>query len=286
MKITSADLFAKVKKQHAASLADAYKSGDADQMAAAMTAYFDAVNDAVLEAAAERCSEDDQARAALIARGANVLTPEESLYYSELAKAVCAPDPKAAIENFNVAMPETIVERVVATIKKEHPLLDAITFMNTSYLTRFLANAKPGQLAKWGPITDTIKQELTGALTEVNVTQCKLSAFMCISMDLVQLGPAWMDTYVRETLSEALAAGIETGVVAGTGKDQPIGMNRDVSKTAAVVDGAYPEQTPTKIKSLDPAGMGELIKKLARDPVDSNKARSVDANDLILIEPV
>lgn len=283
MKIISSDLFAQVKKQHGAALADAYKSGDADKMAEAMTKYFDAVNDAVLEAAAAQYSEESQTNAVMIARGANVLTPEEVHYYTELGKAVTAADPKAAIENFEVAMPETVIDRVVGTIKKDHPLLDAINFVNTSYLTRFLANAKPGQLAKWGPITDSITKEITGALKEINVTQCKLSAFMLISMDVVQLGPAWMDAYVRETLSETIAAGLELAVVNGTGKDEPIGMIRDVSDTASVVAGVWPEQTATKVTKLDPASMGGLVKKLARDPVDATKARTVDANDLILV---
>lgn len=41
MKITSKDLFAQVKKQHETTLAAAFKSGNPEQMAEAMTAFFD-----------------------------------------------------------------------------------------------------------------------------------------------------------------------------------------------------------------------------------------------------
>lgn len=106
---------------------------------------------------------------------------------------------------------------------------------------------------------------------------CKLSAFLCISMDLVELGPEWMDAYARETLSEAIACACEAGAVAGTGKDEPIGMIRDMAADVSPTTG-YAKQTPVKVKKLDPATMGALLKKLARDPNDSTgkTARVVD----------
>ena len=68
----------------------------------------------------------------------------------------------------------------------------------------------------------------------------KLSAYMPISKDLVELGPTWMDAYVRATLSEAVALGLEVGIVDGDGKEKPIGMTSDVSDTANVQGGVYP----------------------------------------------
>lgn len=285
MKITSKDLFAQVKKEHTASLTAAFKSGDESQMAEAMTGFFDSMNEAVLARAAEEIDARNQDTAVLAARGANVLTTEERAYYTGLAEALKSTEPKAAVENYEVAMPQTVIDRVVEMIRKTHPLLDKINFVSTAYLTRILANAHPGDLAAWGAITSEVTKEIEGAVKEIQLTMCKLSAFMAISMDLIELGPEWMDTYARETLAEAIACALESAVVAGDGNGKPIGMIRDVGPDAAVVGGAYPKQTATAITRLDAETLGDLLKKLARDPNSTNgtKARTIDPRDIILV---
>ena len=204
MKIKSNDLFAQVKKQHETTLSAAFKSGDPEQIAQAMTAFFDGMNEAVLQRAAEEIDARNQDATILAARGANVLTTEEREYYNGLAKALKSADPRAAVANYEVAMPQTVVDRIIGTIRKNHPLLDKLNFVSTAYLTRILVNAKPAQLAAWGKISTEVQKEIEGGVQEVTLTMCKLSAFMAISMDLVDLGPEWMDTYARETLSEAI----------------------------------------------------------------------------------
>lgn len=285
MKIKSNDLFAQVKKQHEATLSAAFKSGDPEQIAQAMTGFFDGMNEAVLQRAAEEIDARNQDTAILAARGANVLTAAEREYYDGLAKALKSSDPRAAVANYEVAMPQTAVDRIIGTIRKNHPLLDKLNFVSTAYLTRILVNAKPAQLAAWGKITSAVQKEIEGGVQEVALTMCKLSAFMAISMDLVELGPEWMDTYARETLSEAIAFALETGAVAGTGKDEPIGMVRDVSTTASVQDGVYPKQTPVPVKRLDAKTLGALLAKLARDPNDDTgkTGRAIDPKDIIIV---
>ena len=285
MKIKSNDLFAQVKKQHETTLAAAFKSGNAEEIANAMTAFFDGMNEAVLQRAAEKIDARNQDATILAARGANVLTTAEREYYDGLAKALKSADPRAAVANYEVAMPQTVVDRIIGSIRKNHPLLDKLNFVNTAYLTRILVNAKPAQLAAWGKITGAVQKEIEGGVQEIALTMCKLSAFMAISMDLVDLGPEWMDTYARETLSEAIAFALESGCVAGTGKDEPIGMVRDISPSASVQDGVYPKQTPVPVKRLDAKTMGGLLAKLARDPNDTTgaTARAVDPRDIIII---
>lgn len=285
MKIKSNDLFAQVKKQHETTLSAAFKSGNPEEIAQAMTAFFDGMNEAVLQRAAEEIDARNQDATILAARGANVLTTAEREYYDGLAKALKSADPRAAVANYEVAMPQTVVDRIIGSIRKNHPLLDKLNFVNTAYLTRILVNAKPAQLAAWGKITGAVQKEIEGGVQEITLTMCKLSAFMAISMDLVDLGPEWMDTYARETLSEAIAFALESGCVAGTGKDEPIGMVRDISPSASVQDGVYPKQTPVPVKRLDAKTMGGLLAKLARDPNDTTgaTARAVDPRDIIII---
>lgn len=283
MPIKSKDLVAQAKKQNAANLAAAFKSGDEEQMSAAMAEFCSDVHDAVLQQAAEEIELRNQDAAIMTARGLHALTSAEMHYYTELGKAIKSDNPKMALENFSVAMPDTIIDGVIGTIQRTHPLLERINFQNTAYLTRLILNAKPGQMAKWGKVTSAIEQELTGSLKEINLTLLKLSAFMCISQDLVDLGPQWLDQYVRETLAEAIASALETGIVDGTGKDEPIGMTRDISSSASVQDGVYPRQTPTVVEDLSPTSLGAVVAKIARDPLDPTKARAVNPGDLAFL---
>lgn len=279
----SKDLVAKAKEKNRELLAAAIKSGDEAQMSDALAVFMADVHDAVLQEAAEDFEIRNADANALAARGVRTLTSAEMAYYTALGNAVKSADPKMELTNFSVVMPQSIIDGVIGTIRKEHPLLDRISFTSTAYLTRWLANAKPGQLAKWGPITSAITEELSGAFKEINLTLCKLSCFMAISQDLVDLGPQWMDAYVRETLSEAIAMTLETAIVDGTGKDEPIGMTRDISSSASVQDRVQPRMKEITVTDLTAATMGDLVKKLARDPLDETKARTVNPNDLVLI---
>ncbi|MGM9660766.1 MAG: phage major capsid protein [Faecousia sp.] len=283
MPIKSKDLVAQAKKQNAANLAAAFKSGDEDQMSAAMAAFCTDVHDAVLAQAAEDIELRNQDSAIMASRGLHALTSAEMNYYTKLGEALKSSDPKMALNNFSVAMPETIIDGVIGTIRKDHPLLYRINFQNTAYLTRMILSNNPAQMAKWGKITDAVTKELTGSLKEVNLTMLKLTAFMCISQDLIDLGPQWIDQYVRETLAEAIASALETGIVDGNGKDEPIGMTRDISSSASVQDGVYPRQTPVVLTELTPTAMGEIVSKIARDPNDPTKARVVASGDLIFL---
>lgn len=283
MPIKSKDLINNAKQRNAATLAAAFKSGDEAKMSEALANFCTDVQDAVLEQAAQELHERNQDTAVMTARGYRPLTGAEMNYYTKLAEAMKSGNPKMALENFQVAMPDTIIDGVIGTIRRTHPLLDRINFRNTAYLTRWLLNAKGGQMAKWGKITSAITEELTGAVKEINMTLCKLAAFMVISQDLLDLGPQWLDTYIRECLAESIAMALETATVDGTGKDQPIGMTRDVSSTANVQDGVYPRMEAVALTKLTPTEMGALVAKLARDPIDPTKARVINAGDLIFL---
>ena len=283
MPIVSKDLVAQAKAKNSATLAAALKSGDEEKMSAALATLFSDIHDAVLQQAAEDLEMKNQDAAVLAARGVHVLTSAEMHYYTELGKCFKSDNPKMALENFSVAMPDTVIDGVIGTIRRDHHLLERINFQNTAYLTRMILNAKPGQMAKWGKITSAITQELTGSLKEINLTLLKLSAFMCISQDLLDLGPQWLDQYIRETLAEAIASALELGIVDGTGKDEPIGMTRDISSAASVQDGVYPRQTATPLNELSPTAMGAVVAKIARDPSDPTNARVVNPGDLIFL---
>ena len=63
---------------------------------------------------------------------------------------------------------------------------------------------------------------------------------------MLDLGPIWLDRYVREILAESMAIALEEAIVNGTGKDQPIGMMKDLK--AAVTNGVYSDKTATHLQ--------------------------------------
>lgn len=284
MKVTSNDLLAQVKEKHTAALTAAFKSGDEKEIATAMTAFFEGMNEATVQRAVEVAEAQNQDAAIMAARGCNVLTTAEKEYWNGAIEALKSADPRAAITNYDKAMPQTIIERITGTIKKNHPLLDKINFVTTGYVTRLLVNTAPGNMAKWGKITDAVTKEITGSIDELTMTKCKLSAFMAISQDLLELGAEWVDEYARETMAEVIACGMEYGCVAGTGRDEPVGMIRDLTASINPSTG-YAKMTAVPIKKLDPKTVGALCKKLARDPNDTTgmKARPVDPRDIIFV---
>lgn len=215
----------------------------------------------------------------LARRGVRQLTAEETNFYKAWITAVQTGDFKAAFTGLPDAFPETIIDSVIDEIKKSHPLLAAINFRNTSTLTRILVNKQVSQLATWSALGSKITEELDGAIGRIDLTLCKLTAFMAISKDMLDAGPKWMDAYVRETLADASAAGLEKAIVTGTGKDQPIGMDRDVSDDVTVTGGVYPQKTAIAVTDLSPVAYGTLLAKLAKDRND--EARPV--NKVILI---
>jgi hypothetical protein len=100
---------------------------------------------------------------------------------------------------------------------------------------------------------------------------------------MLDLGPVWMDRYARAILGEALLNGLESGIIAGTGKDMPIGMNRQVGDGVTVTDGVYPEKATIEVVSLDPVTFGNLLAIIAKDA--KGKTRVIN-NVLLIVNPV
>lgn len=219
---------------------------------------------------------DDQVRAS---RGEWVQTSKEKEYFEKLGQALKSHDVKHALANLDVSMPETVFDQIFKDLRTNHPLLSRIRFQNTNGAIKFLMNLNGYQRAAWGPLCAEIIQELASGFKEVDSTLLKLSAFIPVCKAMLDLGPQWLDRYVREILYEASANGLEYGVVAGTGKDEPVGLERQVGDGVSVTGGVYPEKVPIKIRDFSVAAMGNLVSILAANP--NGQARPV--NDLILV---
>ena len=217
--------------------------------------------------------------AALYARGIRQLTTEEKEYYQKISDAMRSENPKQALENVSVVFPQTIISRVMEDLTESHPLLSKIQFTPTGGAIRMMLNTDGRHKAAWGKLCAKIIEELTSGFKEVDVGLYKLSAFIPVCKAQLDLGPEWLDRYIRAILAEALANGLEDGIVMGDGNDKPIGMIRDVSESASVVGGAYPEKAKIKVSDFEPTTMGKLVALLAVTP--NGKDRNPD--DLILL---
>ena len=274
------DIRARMSAGVMAMMSEETKETGSAEFEAALKDYQKVITDEIL--AKYEISKDVLDSNILAARGIRQLTSEERAYYTAIINAMKSADPRAAITNVNLDFPTTTINSVLEDIRTAHPLLDFIDFVNTSAVTKWIYNTQGEQSAVWGELGAEIVTELTGSIAQLSMTQCKLSAFFAISNDILELGPEWVDVYIRATLTEAYAVGLEAGVVDGTGKDQPIGMTRNVADDVVVVGGVYPRKEAIEVTQLDPATVGGLLATLATAP--NGKTRTV-GRPILVVNP-
>lgn len=264
-------------------LVQAFQSTDENAIAKAFADFAEGVQQRVMED--YNAYQENQDSTILAKRGIHQLTKQETKFYQSWIDTIKgSSNPRQALTNMDIVLPQTIIDNVMDDVKDNHPLLDMIDFENMTVLTKMLFNKNGIQLAQWGKITDTITKELSGAFEELDLKHNKLTAFLPVAKDMLDAGPVWLDSYVRAVLSEAVAYGLEEGIINGDGNNMPIGMNRQIGAGVTVTDGAYPQKTPVVITDLGTETFGKLLATLAQDPRDSKKARIVD-NLIFIVNP-
>jgi len=204
----------------------------------------------------------------LAQRGVRQLTSEETQYYQAVIEAMKSNNPKQALSEVDKVLPKTTIDAVFEDLTANHPLLDAINFQNTGALVEIIISTSSG-VAGWGDLTATINEELAGSFAIIELGQKKLSAFIPVAKAMLDLGPAWLDRYVRTLLAEALATELEAAIVDGDGNGKPIGMTR---KLSGAVDGVYPRKTDTAITDLSPATFGTILNTVSQGPNGKRRA--------------
>lgn len=249
------------QKDSVVALQAAMQGGDEKAIQEAWVGFQQAIIDVV-----KQDFEEAHGNQAILAqRGYRQLTPQETNFYNKLIEAGKSSSPKQAYAGVMEIMPETIIEDVYKNLVEEHPLLSKINFVSVKYLTKWILNDHTVQTAVWGEINEAITKEITSAFKTVEVNQCKLSAFAMIEKDMLDLGPTFLDGYIRMFLKDALLCGLEKAIVDGTGNSQPIGLTRDIHEGVSVSGGVYPKKTPVAVKTFLPAEYGALLGKLAKN---------------------
>ena len=220
-------------------------------------------------------------RQVLLNRGVQELTSEERTFWQEFGKAAAATNARQALDNLAVAMPRTVISRVFDDLVTNHPLLSQINFINAGFVTEYIVNENGYQEAQWGELCDEIVKELTSSFKVVSTNLFKLSAFLPLCKAMLDLGPEWLDNYVRSVLYEAQANGWEAGIVSGTGKNQPIGMDKIVGEDAVINGNGYTPKEAVAITDFSPATMGGLMGRVAVSP----KGNSREVKRPILVVP-
>ncbi|MCL2004464.1 MAG: phage major capsid protein [Oscillospiraceae bacterium] len=216
----------------------------------------------------------------LLARGGNTLTSEETRYYTKLAAAMknSPAGIKAALEDVELVMPTTIIDRVFEELTDTYPLLSEINFQNTGALIEMYLATSDGE-AIWGDLTAKITAELSGAFEMEELKLRKLSAFMAVFNAYLDLGPVWLDRFVRSIMLDKLANGLEKAIVDGDGNGKPLGMTRRLTGDSG---GVFPRKTPIAVTAIDPESVGVILEKLS---VGRNGYRRAVPRILMVVNP-
>ncbi len=217
----------------------------------------------------------------LAQRGYRQLTGAEVDFYQKLTDVLHSESPKQAFADLigdsvdDDIMPQTIIEDVYRDLTENHPLLRHFSIQYVGYMTKWILNRNPHNTAVWGKVNDKITKEIQSALDTIDVIQAKLSCFTFIELDMLDMGPTFLDSYIRTVLTEALACGLEAGIIHGTGHDQPIGLDRDIHEGVSVsTSDGYPQKSAIQVKSFSPAEYGAVVAKMAK--TEKGVSRSFD----------
>ncbi len=251
-----------------------------EQVETAFSEMFSALQSDLSDQIASQARNEVQDAQILSARGQNVLTSVERKFFNE------------AIEfggfDENSILPITTQDRIFEDLVEAHPLLDAIGLRDLGAVTRYI-NSDPTKAYAWGALFGEIKGQISAAFTEEQISQLKLTAFAVIPKDMLELGPEYVERYVRTLLVESYSVGLEYGLVNGQGpsKNEPIGLMKNVSENGAVTTKASSGTLTFKPSERGEIVAGELhdvVKSLSKD--EKGKSRKVLNRIIMVVNPI
>ncbi|MFJ9301966.1 phage major capsid protein [Bacillus toyonensis] len=263
--------------------AKATQEGTTEEQSAALNSMIEALATDVRADILNQVNESMIDRSIMQSRGANVLTSEEMKFFNAVVE-------EGGFKSTET-LPKTTQERIFDDLVEDHPFLQHIGLENLGAVTEFIYGDPEGA-AVWGPLFDGIKGQLNATFRKDSISQLKLTAFIPLANDMLKLGPVWVERYVRTMITEAMKVGLERGFVAGTGKNEPIGLLKDPS--GSVVNGVYPDKKPVGTLTFEPGrktinelkGVVKLLaKKLNTDGSDADRPKNIAGKVVMVTNP-
>lgn len=152
-------------------------------------------------------------------------------------------------------LPETTVSYIFEDLKTEHPLFKYINWAPAG-VKKWFVSERSGK-ATWGKLTRAIIDQIEAGVDLLDMEVNSLSAFMFVPQAIINMGYKWIDKFVRTVLLEVNEEGIEEGIIAGDGKEAPIGMLKDLE--GSVVSGVYPDKDAVPVTDLGPDSFGATV---------------------------
>lgn len=262
-------------------LTNAMANGGEEEQQEAFNNFFDAMQESIQNQVKTELNNDMLDRSILQSRGQNVLTAEERKFFNQVVEEGGFTD--------DSILPVTTQERVFEDLTQEHPLLGALGLRDLGAVTR-LITSDPEKAYAWGPLFGDIKGQVNAAFDEEEIGQLKLTAFAAIPNDMLDLGPEWIERYVRTLLVESYSVGLEFGFVNGGGaaQSQPVGLLKDVDPdTGAVTDKASSGTltfTPSERGEIVAGELYNVVNELSTDA--EGKQRKVLNRIVMVVNPV
>lgn len=277
IKFNKSEAFSKAK----AKLTDALTNAESteQEQTSAFENFFDALQTDIANSVREQVNNDMLDRSILQQRGQNVLTSAETKFFNAVVKDGGFKD--------DSILPKTTQERVFEDLVTEHPLLEAVGLQDLGAVTKFIYSDATKAYV-WGPLFGEIKGQVNAAFREEQIGQLKLTAFAAIPNDMLDLGPEWVERYVRTLLVESYSVGLECGFVNGTGVNQPIGLMKDFNSTTNAVTDKKSSGTltfaPSEQGEVIAGELYEVVKALSVD--GKGKSRKVLNKIVMVVNPV
>lgn len=277
IKFNKSEAFNDAKSKLTATLSNTESTNQ--EQTTAFQNFFDALQNEVANSVRTQVNDEMLDRSIVQSRGQNVLTSEETKFFNAAIE-------KGGLDDEKI-LPVTTQERIFEDLTTEHPLLDALGLQDLGAVTRFIYSDAEKNFV-WGELFGPIAGQIAAGFREEQISQLKLTAFAVLPNDMIELGPVWVERYVRTVAVETISVGLEYGYVNGNGQSQPIGLLKDKNPET----GAITDKSSSGTLTFAPSERGEIVAGelygvvKALSTAADDKARKVNNRVVMVINPV
>lgn len=252
---------------------NALKGDDEKAQQAAFNAFAQGLQDEIIAKANENAylmNVQNADEKILVERGVlRPLTSEEKRYFNAVIE-------RKGFEKVEETFPKSIFKDIFKNLTTEHPLISRVDAKSVDVLGKMIFSKAQAATAFWGDICGDIKQMIIEGFEVVDIKSSRLAGFVPVCKGMLELGEAWLAQYVIAIITEIMAVALEGAIVNGTGKNQPIGM---VKQLSGAVDSVYPDKPKVSLTDFKPKSLAGIRGALA-------KAKTDTGNVVVMVNPI